>query len=139
VVAADSFLMKGEQVPAGEYWAGNPAQPAEPVLDGDDLPSIEPAVAVPGTRVVTSAREVRPPAARARVGSGWLVGYSLVLAVAAMFLLAEPGWDLAMRGVGVASIVVAAGLDARVLTRRKRAYVATEMEIPVPEPADTSS
>ena len=26
VLAADSFLMKGEEVPAGAYWGGNPAQ-----------------------------------------------------------------------------------------------------------------
>jgi non-ribosomal peptide synthetase-like protein len=26
VLAADSFLMKGEEIPAGEHWAGNPAE-----------------------------------------------------------------------------------------------------------------
>ena len=27
VLAADSFLMKGEQIPAHESWGGNPARP----------------------------------------------------------------------------------------------------------------
>jgi hypothetical protein len=40
-LGADSFLMKGEQVPPGEYWGGNPAQPSErfPGLQDAGVPS----------------------------------------------------------------------------------------------------
>ncbi len=37
VIAADSFLMKGEEVPAGAYWGGNPARELPlPVRSGAD-------------------------------------------------------------------------------------------------------
>jgi hypothetical protein len=110
VLAADSFLMKGEQVPAGEYWSGNPAQPADPFLEFD-------------------AAVLAPTPEPARVGHRLVVFlYTLALAVGGVFLLAEPGWDLAFRGVGVGAIVVAAGLDARLLARRRRPALAAADE-----------
>jgi non-ribosomal peptide synthetase-like protein len=122
VLAADSFLMKGEQVPAGEYWAGNPAQPADPFTDLDES---EPRGQL--LRVAPSPRPVPPT--RAPRGAGVLLFlYSLALLSGAAFLLAEPGWDLAWRGVGVAAVVVAAGLDATLLKRRRSTKLAASTD-----------
>ncbi|WP_409329570.1 Pls/PosA family non-ribosomal peptide synthetase [Trujillonella humicola] len=44
VLAPDSFLMKGEEVPAGDRWSGNPAQPAGPAAG---LPAGGPAAPEP--------------------------------------------------------------------------------------------
>ncbi len=123
VLAADSFLMKGEQVPAEEYWAGNPAQPAEPFLTwpqpADTPQPAQRALAVEPVPAEPSTAE-RPAA----LGGVLAFLYSVVLALGGVLLLAEPGWDRAWRGVGVLALVVAAGLDA-VLLRRRRAAART--------------
>ncbi|MEU3712092.1 Pls/PosA family non-ribosomal peptide synthetase [Streptomyces catenulae] len=46
VLGADSFLMKGEDVPAHAHWAGNPAAPADP---GRRPAPVPPRPRVPGT------------------------------------------------------------------------------------------
>ncbi|HEY2834642.1 MAG TPA: Pls/PosA family non-ribosomal peptide synthetase [Sporichthyaceae bacterium] len=125
LLAADSFLMKGEQVPAGEYWAGNPAQPADPFLTWPE-PVALPATTVDAPEPVQLALQVEmvpthPPApdrpAAPSRGRLVLLLYSIVLALGGVFLLAEPGWDLAWRSAGALALVVAAGLDAAMLRR----------------------
>jgi carbonic anhydrase/acetyltransferase-like protein (isoleucine patch superfamily) len=125
VVAADSFLMKGEQVPPGEYWAGNPAQPAEPFADRHEPD--QPA-AGRGGQVITLTPAPAAPTRRSGIGA---LLYSLALAVAAVFLLAEPGWDLAWRGVGVGAIVVAACVETATITRRRGRAVRTPERTPI--------
>ncbi|WP_172442286.1 Pls/PosA family non-ribosomal peptide synthetase [Geodermatophilus sabuli] len=52
VLAADSFLMKGEEIPAGEHWGGNPAQelPEVPAALPAATPRPLPAAALPPPR-----------------------------------------------------------------------------------------
>ncbi len=73
VIAADSFLMKGEEVPAGAYWGGNPARELPvPVRPGADpgaaapeihhereRPAARPVPAVPGRTPVLSGAGAR--------------------------------------------------------------------------------
>ena len=61
VIAPDSFLMKGEEVPPHEYWGGNPASEMPiPVVQGVKPPRKPPVRAA----LVHPAREVPVPAAR---------------------------------------------------------------------------
>ncbi|MGY1689772.1 Pls/PosA family non-ribosomal peptide synthetase [Geodermatophilus sp. SYSU D01105] len=51
VLAADSFLMKGEEIPPGEHWGGNPAE---------ELPEVPPALPAPSLRRLPAAAVVPP-------------------------------------------------------------------------------
>ncbi|HYP44692.1 MAG TPA: Pls/PosA family non-ribosomal peptide synthetase [Propionibacteriaceae bacterium] len=57
VLAADSFLMKGEEVPSGAYWGGNPARDLVPqaALPGSASPPTVMAAQAPDPRVLMSA------------------------------------------------------------------------------------
>jgi hypothetical protein len=67
VIGPDSFLMKGEEVPPGERWAGNPAQEMN---DGVAAPQARPAHP-DGTAPAASALEIRDvPASGARPDAG---------------------------------------------------------------------
>ncbi len=62
VIEADSFLMKGEEVPAGQRWLGNPAHPAGPI-ESARVPLVSAAVPVTGAVSVPAGAAVEVPAA----------------------------------------------------------------------------
>ncbi|HEX3610282.1 MAG TPA: Pls/PosA family non-ribosomal peptide synthetase [Sporichthyaceae bacterium] len=96
VIAAGSFLMKGEQVPDGEHWGGNPAEPLDAaVLPADEL------FAAPD-RAVASI-----PAQRAGRSRLVLAGYSLALGAAGAWVTLDGalsgGYPVAWTGLGAAA------------------------------------
>jgi acetyltransferase-like isoleucine patch superfamily enzyme len=59
VIAPESFLMKGEEVPAGEHWGGNPARELPETLRPATPAQLEPSPAAEEPQLLPAPRPVR--------------------------------------------------------------------------------
>jgi non-ribosomal peptide synthetase-like protein len=132
VVSAASFVMKGEQIPADDYWGGNPAQPMDRLLVGNP---VDPQPAAEVEPVATEAPPV--PAARRR---DWaLVAYGAALGAAGAPLALNGGYRFIWHalGAGTWSIALAClGVSVRQAWLRRAVEPVAVGSVESVEPAD---